>query len=411
VKKSSAKRVLPIASLKLVAAKAGVSRATVSHILGGKLADRYRDETRAKVEKIAAAMNYRPHRGAQVMKSGRSNLIAIVHFGADIEAARKTNLALSRLTSQNGFDYLAIDMNWYGGCVERTLEEILRARAEGVLISHIQEVIQNEHIAEIQRAGIPVISVNGGLRSDVPRMSDNLDGAFFDLTSHLLQSGHRRIVQPATPIQQPFTEAFRRAIDSRGKWIACDQEGFFESWPSLCSSGADEEVLGITVRQQAELWDKVDTPVYKFCRRLFQARPLPDAIVCRNDMHAMEVIAAGLECGVRVPEDVAVTGYDNDGIGAFPAFAITTAEQDTEAICSAAVEALMRQIASPGSDVPSRVFDSKLILRSSSGASSSGRQAAAVRAPQLEGSVDLRPIAAPAGDAKERCAPARQVWG
>jgi DNA-binding LacI/PurR family transcriptional regulator len=256
-----------------------------------------------------------------------------------------------------------------------------------VLISHIQEIIQDEHIAEIQRAGIPVISVNGGLRSHVPRISDNLERAFFDLTSHLLQSGCRRIVQPATPIQQPFTEAFRRAIASRGKWIDCDQEGFFESWPGLCSSGADKEVLGITVRQPAKLWDNVDTPVYKFCRRLFQESPLPDAIVCRNDMHAMEVIAAGLECGVRVPEDVAVTGYDNNGIGTFPAFGITTAEQDTESICAAAVEALLRQIASPGSDVPSRIFDSKLILRSSSGASSSRRQVAAAGAPQLVDSM------------------------
>lgn len=377
VNPESNKRSASIPTLQIIAEKAGVSRETVSHILGGKLADRYKLATRTRVLEIAEQLNYRPHRGAQAMKAGRSNLIAIVHFGAGIEAAHKTNLALSRLVNEKGYDYLAMDMNWYGGSVDRTLEEIIRARAEGVLISHIQEVFEDEHIDELQRAGIPVISVNGSHRPNVPLICNNSGKAFEALTRHLINLGHRRIIQLISsfshlpegraPSSTQRTVGFRKAIERRGKWLAMDEEDFFSAWPRIGQSIARDRVMGITIQQDARLYERVDKPVYRFCHRLFPHGKLPDAIVCMNDFYAMEVIAAGLEHGVMVPEDLAVTGYDNDRIGEFPAFGITTAEQDIEGICSAAVEVLMKRIASPSAPAEDRLFDSRILIRSSSG--------------------------------------------
>lgn len=372
-----------IPTLQMIAEKAGVSRETVSHILGGKLADRYKASTRERILEIAEQLNYRPHRGAQTMKSGRSNLIAIVHFGAGIEAAHKTNLALSRMVNEKGYDYLAMDMNWYGGSVERTLAEIIRARVEGVLISHIQEVFQEEHLEELRRAGIPVVSVNGGARPNVPLICDNVHGAFKELARHLMNMGHRRIVQLVSssahlPPDRGRTinqrlEGFRQGIEERGKWLSLNEEDFFSIWPTLTGNKSDP-ILGITIQQEARLYDCVDKPVYRFCHRLFPEGILPDAMVCTNDFYAMEAIAAGLEHGVRVPENLAITGYDNDRIGEFPAFGITTAEQDLDGICAASVDVLMKMIAHPEMPVENRMFDSRLIIRSSSGSPQAGRR-------------------------------------
>ena len=80
----------------------------MSRILGGKHATRYRQSTQDNVIGIAKRLRYLPHRGAQIMKNGRSNLIAIVHFGAGVEAAHSANLGLSRWVSKAGYDYLAI---------------------------------------------------------------------------------------------------------------------------------------------------------------------------------------------------------------------------------------------------------------------------------------------------------------
>ncbi|HRJ71726.1 MAG TPA: LacI family DNA-binding transcriptional regulator [Terrimicrobiaceae bacterium] len=380
--KSSRVRPLSIPTLQMIAEKSGFSRETVSHILGGKLADRYKPSTRTKVLEIAEQLNYRPHRGAQAMKAGRSNLIAIVHFGAGIEAAHKTNLALSRMVNEKGYDYLAMDMNWYGGSVERTLAEIIRARVEGVLISHIQEVFQEEHVEELKRAGIPVVSVNGGARSNVPLICDNVEEAFRGLTRHLMNLGHRRILHlvasashlppgRARTINHRLT-GFRTAIESRGTWQTMNEEEFFSAWPAM-SEKRPTAITGVTIQQEARLYERVDKPVYRFCTRLFPQGRLPDAIVCTNDLYAMEVIAAGLEYGVRVPDHLAVTGYDNDRIGEFPAFGITTAEQDIDGICSTAVDVLMQQIARPAETAGDRMFDSRIIIRSSSAAAPAAR--------------------------------------
>lgn len=389
-------RSLAIPTLQMISEKAGVSRETVSQILGGKRAERYKLSTRTKVLEIAEQLNYRPHRGAQAMKSGRSNLIAIVHFGAGIEAAHKTNLALSRLVNEKGYDYLAMDMNWYGGSVERTLAEIVRARVEGVLISHIQEVFQEEHVAELRRAGIPVVSVNGGFRPNIPLICDNVGEAFQRLTLHLMNLGHRRLIQMTASSSHLNPErartmthrvdGFRAAIEKRGKWLTLDEDEFFSEWPTL-SSASDDEVLGVTVRQDARLYELVDKPVYRFCIRLFPYGRLPDAIVCQNDLYAMEVIAAGLEHGVRVPENLAVTGYDNDRIGEFPAFGITSAEQNIEGICSAATDVLMQLIAHPETEVANQMFDSRILIRNSSGSPRVGRRIRTDLQEQLKSAV------------------------
>jgi DNA-binding LacI/PurR family transcriptional regulator len=358
----------------MIAGEAGVSRETVSHILGGKHATRYRQSTQDKVIGIAQRLRYLPHRGAQIMKTGRSNLIAIVHFGAGVEAAHTANLALSRKVSEVGYDYLAVDMNWYGGSVERTIAELIRARVEGVLISHIQEVFKSSHIDELTGAGIPVVAVNGEQRSNVPLVCDNVIGAFNALTTHLIEIGHRVILQLVSQHQDGTlarslshrTKGFRLAVKERGQWSKLTEEAFFEVWPVTPPAG--KAVSGITIEQDERLYRTLDRPVYQFCKRLFQrGGGLPDAIVCANDLFAMEVIAAALEHGIQVPGDLAVTGYDNDRIGAFPSFGITTAEQDIEGICAKAVEILTRQIAKSPVGAKPVFFDSAIVLRTSSG--------------------------------------------
>lgn len=362
----------------MIAAKAKVSRATVSQVLGGKYSSRYRPETRERILAIARELNYRSYHGARTMKTGRSNLIAIVHFGMGIEAAQKTNLTLARLVNERGYDFLAIDMNWCGGCMDRTIAEIIHTRAEGVIVSHIQEVFEDRHVSELRRVGIPVVSVNGSHRVNAPLVFNNAGRAIEELTRHLLKCGHRRILQPVKANPNPELNSdtagkragFRRAVEERGRWVGFGEEEFFARHRSGDLWGSDDGVFGVTISQGARLYDLVDRPVYRFCKRLFSEGELPDAIVCMNDFYAMEAVAAGLECGVSVPGDVAVTGYDNDRIGELPAFGLTTAEQATEEICAAAMEILVQQIAYSDSPVEDRAFDSRLVIRTSCGVTS-----------------------------------------
>ncbi len=364
----------------MISELSGVSRETVSHILGGKFADRYKESTRAKVLEIAAQLNYRPHRGAQAMKSGRSKLIAIAHSGMGIEAAEKANLTLSRIIHEKGYDYLALDMNWLGGCTERTITEIIRSRVEGVLISHVQGAFNDRHIDELRHAGIPTVSVNGIRRPNVPLFCDNLVKAFREMTEHLVGLGHRCILLPVVDPRElaegvgrtthDRIEGFRSAIQACGEWLMVSEEEFLNEGVRLLrgSSRRRPKVLGVTIVQTLEAYTRLDKPVYRFCKKLIEQDVLPDALMCVNDLYAMEAIAAALEYKIEIPKRLAVTGYDNDRIGEFPCFGITTAQQDTEGMCRAAVEMLIKLIDNPETPWENRLFDSRLIVRTSCGA-------------------------------------------
>lgn len=350
-----------------------VSRATVGAILaGGKAATRYNEETRRRVLAAAKELRYRPHRAAQLMRRSQSNLIGIIHFGAGLEAADKANMLLAQELNAAGFDYVAMDMNWQGGGVERAIEELVQARVEGVLISHIQEVLEDRHIEILLRAGIPVVSINGERRKNVSHIFDNVSKAFFQLTSHLLAQGHRRILQILPQVGEEAYRSslrawgerkngFATAISTLGRWKEAAEVSFsmnlFEG----------EEILGVTMYQNPRAYEMLKRPVYHFCKRLCASGFRPDALVCSNDAYAIEAIMAALEMGLSIPEDLAVTGYDNDRIGEFPILGITTAEQDLKGICAAGVQTLIKHRENPSLPATTQTFDSELILRTSCG--------------------------------------------
>ncbi len=365
---------LSVPTQKSVAEASGISRSSVGEILsGGAASGKYSEETRQRVMTAATTLGYIPNRAAQTMRKRRSNLIGLVHFGAGIEVAEKTNLSLSRHLNASGYDCLSADMNWNGGSVERTLAELLQTRVEGVLISQIQDVITDAHIEAIRRVGIPVVSVFGELRANASLIYSNIIRSLELLTRHLLDVGHQRILQLApdnicldgdrSRNASHRVLGFRSGFSERGDYEIVTEEEFFRTWPQEDCGG----VKGTTVKQDARLYEQVDQPVYQFCKRLFASGKLPDALVCPNDMYAMEVFAAAAEFGIRIPADMAVTGFDNDRVGAFPAYGITTVEQDIEGACSVAVKTLFENIQNPRHKTKNILFDCKLILRTSCG--------------------------------------------
>lgn len=361
------------ANQKSVALACGVSRSTVGMILGGGvLAERYSEATRQKVRAMAARLNYAPNRAAQTMRKKRSNLIAIIHFESGIEVVQKINQRLSQKVKAAGYDCLAVDLGWHGGCVERALTELTQLRVEGALISHIQEIFEDSHVVRLREAGIPTVSIGGQYRPSMPLVCDDVAKGFQGLTHHLLQNGHRLILQLTPDKRQTKArsvvkriEGFQHGIKAAGTWHSLLEEDFFRLWPTLPA----KDILGLSISQDRSRYDQVDRPVYHFCQRLFQTGRLPDALMCANDALALEAILSAQENNLHVPRDFAVTGYDNDHLGAFPAIGLTTAEQDVENICTQGLEVLLRRMRNINTKVENRMLPARLIFRTSSGSS------------------------------------------
>jgi len=369
----SLRKALRHATLKDVAAASGLAVSSVSHILGGKWAHKYPEQTRQKAWEAARRLNYQPSHSARTMRARKSNLIGVINFGSTLEIAQQASRCLPREINAAGYDYLVVDITWYGGSVERVLNEMIRARVEGVIVVLMQEAFDRHFMEMFERAGIPVLSVFGDDRLQIPVVRNDVQSAHFAMARHLQQNGHRRLLMVGGTSQarqvREKKQGFRLAFEGRGPCRTMDEESFFGCWLSLFQSSSEEE-MGIILELDMERHHhKHALANYTLAKRLMSTGCLPDAVLCSNDQGAFGFFSAAMEIGLRVPGDLAVTGMDNDEFGRMPAYGLTTIELDIEGACSCAVEHLAALIQKGPHPVELPTFATHLILRHSCGRS------------------------------------------
>jgi LacI family transcriptional regulator len=359
------------ANLSDVAERSGFAVSTVSQILSGRFPKKYPKETQNKVLAVARQLNYHPHASARSMRSGRSNLIAVISFNSSLEIGRRAMARLPIEINQAGFDYFITDINWFGGSVDRVLREMISARVEGVVISQMLEAFGRNFVEMFHQAGIPVVGLLGDDRLGIPVVQYDMQTTVLAMSRHLQCVGHRHLIlfstnlTPRTAIERK--EGFRMALAGRGPCIELPEAEFFSQWPRLTREYAGRDLGVILVQDMQHYEHSMQNSYYEAGRRLFLECPLPGAILCRNDRGAFGLLAAATETGVRVPEQVAVTGAENDRYGRFPAYSLTTVHFDIERACSETIELLVSKIRQENNDAASRRFFPDLVLRQSCG--------------------------------------------
>jgi LacI family transcriptional regulator len=102
--------------------------------------------------------------------------------------------------------------------------------------------------------------------------------------------------------------------------------------------------------------------------RLLQLPEPPDAITCASDVMAIAAMVAIEKAGLRVPEDIAVTGFDDAPFAATVKPSLTTVRQDAIGLGTAAAEGILRMLERPDEPPPALVLPTELVIRDSSGA-------------------------------------------
>lgn len=352
---------------KKIAESLGIAPNTVSNILSGNPGYRYSQETRDRVTKAAQEAGYRGNRIARAIRRGRSNLIGIIHFGSSAEVARKTDQRLPRFINAAGYDYLAVDLNWHGGSVDRVIDELVETRVEGVVISHMTQLFGPEYTEMLARVGIPSVVIYGNDRLNVPLICDDTRSSFFAMTRHLQSVGHRRLMllvnnYRARPERQRM-EGFQLAMRNFGPCEVFDDSTYFAKGRSR-APGEGGTILQVDLSKSGY---NPTLGYYQAAKQILARREIPEAIICFNDMAAFGVFAAAFEAGLRVPVDLAITGSDNDLFGSFPFYGLTTLEKDLESTCESAIELLIGQMRKGKGKIETRIFPSQLILRQSCG--------------------------------------------
>lgn len=368
---------------KKIATHLGMSPKTVANILSGQLGYRYSAETRRRVLEASEQLGYRRNRMSRAIRRGRSNLIGIINFGFFAEIAAKVQSTLPYLINAEGFDYLSIDLNWYGGDVERVIDEMIQTRVEGVVISHMVESFGPHYTEMLAKAGIPSVTLYGNEKLNIPLVADDARSAYYAMTRHLLSLGHRRLAllvgdSEARP-DLLRREGFALALRDCGEVAVMEGAGLFNSTRLPWSSATGGLILRLSKSRHRDFsW-----VTYHAAKRILGMDSPPEAIVCFNDFAAFGVFTAAFEAGLRVPDDLAITGGDNDSFGDFPLYGLTTVEKDLDGACSAAVELLVSLIRKEKPSCASRFFPSTLVLRASCGRDASTKPELLVPIPDI----------------------------
>jgi DNA-binding LacI/PurR family transcriptional regulator len=312
------------ARLKDVAVLAGVSVKTVSNVVNDY--PYVRPTTRAKVQEAIAALGYRPNVTARNLRSGRSGVIALAVPELDAPYFAELAHHVVGAAMDHGWTVLVDET---GQTHDRALRDRERSAAAGIRGQLIDGVILSPLAldeADLARYGsVPLVLLGERLGSHLAdHVAIDNQAAAEAATRHLLERGRRRVaVIGAQP--PPYGHSARQRL-----------QGY-----RMALHAADVR-YDRTLVVPARNWRREDgrTAVGP----LLALRRPPDAIFCFNDLLALGAIRGLSEAGLRVPEDVAVVGFDDIEESRFSVPTLTTVAPDKAAIAAEAVARLASRL-------------------------------------------------------------------
>lgn len=298
-----------------VALEAGVARSTVSKVVNGT--QRLHAETEAKVWKAVSKLGYQASPHAQILSTGRSWAIGVVildilnpHFTALVKGA-------SHIAAEKNYVVLLSDAE-ENPKREQHLISTLRARTDGLILAGSR--LSDDELATLHSSGSPIVTV-GRVIEGVPSVSVDEHTAALQLTSHLIAQGRRNICYLSGP-------AF---------WVNQQRERGYTD--ALAQAGLNPSVLPVTTPDL--------TGGEQASAQLWKTQPLPDAIVCYNDLVAIGLIASLKTLGVKIPEDVSVAAFGNHPLAAHLTPSLTHMEIPSRQLGERAVELLIELLEQP----------------------------------------------------------------
>lgn len=327
------------ATIQDVAKLAGCSITTVSRAFSAP--NKVRPDTRDRIERAAAALQYSPNAIARAMVMQKSNSIAfvigeqhypIMHnpFYADI--AEAVQIEAERM----GYNVYITST----GAATRTADLFMRKRMDGVVLAGQTD---QKLLTRLHTQGMPLVLVNNRIDlTDVASITSNDYSGATLAVEHLIAKGHTRIGLVAGNLFHYISQSRYQAY--------CD---------TLRRHGllVEERYIVSTEATQQDALRAVDG---------LMAQPVPpSALFCMNDRIAVGAVKAALRRGLRVPDEVAVVGFDDSNICTVIEPELTTVAVDTGAMGTISAKTLIRLIEGRQPKQMQVVLTPKLVVRGS----------------------------------------------
>ena len=325
-----------------VAKHAQVSRATVSRVLNHNL--RVDEAMRSRVLEAVQALGYQPNHVARRLRARSSTVIGLIisdiqnpYFISVIRGVEDAAYAQHMSIVLCNSDEDVTKQQLY-------LQLMESEHVAGLIIVPANS-LDNAGLARLKQAGIPIILLDRTvetLQVDAIKV-DNVRGAY-EAVNHLIERGHQRI-----------------GIISGFKHLTTGNERYRGYRDALTSAGfpIDESLV--------RFGDFKTESGYRLTHELMAAARPPQALFVANNLMTLGAMRALRELGVRIPEEIALVGFDDMPWSGELYSPLTAVSQPTYELGQEAVQLLMRRISQPTAPYQTLVLQTRLIIRESSG--------------------------------------------
>ncbi len=326
-----------------VAKYANVSETVVSYVMNN---NRYViEDKRKRVEEAIRVLQYRPNNVARALKGKQSNQIIFI-------ADQITNEYFSRIVSE--MDKYAYEKGYLISlCANRNTPEfvsqVISRQYDGIIVSSTS--FPEEYVQQFVEANIPLVLFMNRQYNNIPKNVGIIDAGLYsgarDCVKYLISKGRRHIL-------------YIDRISSRGSKSTMDDlrlRGFVEQMKESNLEFTEDNIIAGSFTEE-----QVESEIINRIKNGLKV----DAIFGRNDMLACVAMSAIKKMNLKVPQDIAVIGFDNSLLSRFSDPKLTTMEMQREEISRAAIEMLQRMIEGKEGAL-NAAFKTNLIRRESTG--------------------------------------------
>jgi DNA-binding LacI/PurR family transcriptional regulator len=328
-------------TIKDIARILGISKSTVSRALSEH--SDVNPETRKKILEVAQSLNYQPNTIALNLKQQRTNTIGVIIPETGNRFFAKAIGGIQRVANLAGYNVMICQSDESYLTERNNLHSLITSRVDGVIISVSGETDRTDHFELLLQKKIPLVFFDR-IREDLNAsqvFTDNYEIAMTG-TEHLISQGYKRIAIIAGP---------QNLHNSRNRLNGYLDALKKHNLPIKESYVIHSHFRGVNVEE--------------YTRALINLPQRPDAVFAINDYAAIEMMHVFKKNGLRIPDDIAVLGFNNENICRFVEPALSTIDLPSYDMGVASAEILLNQIKDPESPIQRKLIKSQLIVRES----------------------------------------------
>jgi LacI family transcriptional regulator len=283
-----------------IANKLGVSPATVSRALNDNPSINV--QTRKKINALAEKLGYRHNPFASSLRLQKTQTIGVILHELNSYFITSVLAGIEKVVTEAKYNLIIVHSAENANLEVANARNLFHKRVDGVIASLSFDTEDLSHFKQFQNKHIPVVFFDRVFEnSDGAKVIINNFQAGYDATTHLIEQGCKRIAH--------ITSSLKRNVYSERK------RGYKQALEDH-KMKFDEKLIVIDGFKEDD--------ATRSAKRILTMKPLPDGIFITNDFCAAVVMQVLKDTGLRIPQDIAIVGFNNDNIGKVVSPKLTT---------------------------------------------------------------------------------------